>query len=58
LDDGQDLEILGFKEVIQNPKNIVAIEWPEKIKTLLPKKMLHIQLKHLEENKRELTFHT
>ena len=31
LESEKDLEGLGFKEIISNPKNIVAIEWPEKI---------------------------
>lgn len=29
---------LGFKELIDNPQNIVLIEWAEKIRRLLPKK--------------------
>lgn len=28
---------LGFKKIISEPKNIVAIEWPEKIKKIIPK---------------------
>jgi tRNA threonylcarbamoyladenosine biosynthesis protein TsaE len=28
----KDLDILGFDEIINNPKNIVLIEWPQKIK--------------------------
>lgn len=28
----KDLDILGFSEVLKNPKNIVLIEWPEMIK--------------------------
>jgi len=31
LKDERDLVSLGFKEIIKNPKNIAAIEWPEKI---------------------------
>jgi tRNA A37 threonylcarbamoyladenosine biosynthesis protein TsaE len=28
---------LGFDQIINNPKNIVAIEWGEKIKKIMPK---------------------
>lgn len=31
LDSSKDILDLGFKEIILNPENIVAIEWPEKI---------------------------
>ncbi len=46
---------LGFKEIISNPKNIVAIEWPEKITPLLPKSLIEIKFEHLEEDKRAVT---
>lgn len=49
---------LGFKEIILNPENIVAIEWPEKISKILPKETTVIVFEHLKENKRALTFYT
>lgn len=45
---------LGFKEIIANPKNIVAIEWPGIISKILPKKKISINFGHLEENRRSL----
>ncbi len=39
---------LGFREIISNPQNIVAIEWPEKIKKVMPKKIVKITFEHLE----------
>ena len=55
---------LGFKEIISNPKNIVAIEWSEKIsapgglasggKNLLPKNTIFIDFKFIDKNKREI----
>ena len=47
---------LGFKEIVSNPKNIVAIEWPEKIKKYLPKEAIKIKFKFIDEQTRELTF--
>jgi tRNA threonylcarbamoyladenosine biosynthesis protein TsaE len=47
---------LGFGEIISNPENIVAIEWPEKIKKLLPKNSIIIKLKFINQNKREILF--
>lgn len=45
---------LGFKEIISNPKNIVAIEWSEKIRKALPKSAIFIYFKFIDEDKREI----
>jgi tRNA threonylcarbamoyladenosine biosynthesis protein TsaE len=45
---------LGFKEIIKDPKNIVAIEWADKIKKILPKKILKIKFKILGKKEREI----
>lgn len=55
LENEKDLEVLGFKEILNNPENIIAIEWPEKISNILPQKVIEIKFKHLIENKRTLT---
>jgi tRNA threonylcarbamoyladenosine biosynthesis protein TsaE len=52
----KDILDLGFKEIISNPKNIVAIEWPKKIKKLLPKNTIYIDFKFINQNKREIIF--
>lgn len=52
----QDLLGLKFKEIISSPENIIAIEWPEKIKEILPKKFLRIKFKFIDKNKRKIIF--
>lgn len=32
LQSKKDLGVLGFDEILNNPKNIILIEWPERIK--------------------------
>lgn len=52
-------EIKGLKidEIIKDSKNIVAIEWPEKIKKILwIKKFMKIYFKFINENSREIIF--
>ena len=56
LEDEKEFEFFNFTEIISNPENIVAIEWPEKIVGLLPKEIIKIQFNHLQENKREIIF--
>lgn len=45
---------LGWREIISNPKNIIVIEWPEKIKKFLPKQTYFLNLKFINETQREI----
>ena len=54
LETQQDLEFLHFQEIISNPENIIAIEWPEKVAKLFPKDSISIRFNHLEENQRQI----
>jgi len=45
---------LGFKEIISDPKNIVAIEWADRIKKILPKKILVLKFDFINRNQREI----
>jgi tRNA threonylcarbamoyladenosine biosynthesis protein TsaE len=37
---------LDFRNILNNPENIVLIEWPEVIKKYLPKKTIWVKLAH------------
>ena len=54
LKDEEDLEALNFREMVENPENIIAIEWPERIKKVLPKEVISIVFKHFKDNKRNI----
>jgi tRNA threonylcarbamoyladenosine biosynthesis protein TsaE len=41
-----DLVALGIKENIANPKNIIIIEWAEKVKKILPSKIIWLKFEH------------
>ena len=56
FDKSEDILELNFKEIISNPENIVAIEWPEKVKKVLPKKIVKLSFKFVDESKREIKF--
>ena len=47
---------LDWKEIISNPKNIVVVEWPEKIKKFLPKQTMFLDFKFVNETQREISF--
>ena len=48
----KDILSLGFKEIIADPKNIVAIEWAERIKEILPKDKISLKFRFVDRDKR------
>ena len=50
----KDILELDFKEIISNPKNIIVIEWAEKIKSILPKDKIWIHFKIISNKEREI----
>jgi tRNA threonylcarbamoyladenosine biosynthesis protein TsaE len=56
INNPEEILELDFKEIILNPKNIVAIEWPEKIKNFLSKQTIFIDFKLVDETIRKIVF--
>jgi len=50
----EELLDIGLKEVISGPKNIVAIEWVERVKSVLPENFLKIKFDFIDDKKREI----
>ncbi len=48
----EEIIALGFKEMVN--KNFIAVEWPEKIKNILPEKTVFAFFKIIDRNKREI----
>lgn len=53
LESSDELLHLGWKEIISNPKNLILIEWPERVSDIMPEH-IKVKLTHLEENSREI----
>ena len=45
---------LGFKEIIRDKKNVVLIEWSDRIKNLLPPEAVILEFRFIDKNKREI----
>ena len=56
LKNPKELLDLGFKQILKNPQNIVAVEWAEKVKKILPESAIFIKFKFVSKNKREISF--
>lgn len=54
VENEKDLESVGIKEILHDQDAIVAIEWAEKMGSLLPKKRLEVYCKYLGNNVREI----
>src|SRR3989344_5759776 len=54
LRDHKDLGVLGIKEILNNPRNIVLIEWSDRVKKILSKKHIKIHIDHVERNTRKI----
>lgn len=51
-----ELLSLDFKDIIKNPRNLVAVEWADKVKSLMPKEAIWIKFEWAEEKERRITF--
>jgi tRNA threonylcarbamoyladenosine biosynthesis protein TsaE len=56
IESEKDVEGLGLRELLNDPQNIVAIEWPDKVKNILPENCISIYFKYVDEDKREINF--
>lgn len=55
LRDHRDLKILGIKEILNNPKNIILIEWSDRVEKILPKNHIKVHIDHINNNTRKIT---
>lgn len=56
LNNLEEIKALGIGEIWQDKKNILVIEWPEKIEKILPENKLVIRLKLLKNNTHEIIY--
>ena len=52
----KDLMDLDFKEILSQPQNIIAIEWADKVRRILPENIFWIEFQWIDDNKRRLIF--
>lgn len=53
LKNSEELAELGFDEIIKDKNNLTVIEWADKIKDLLPEKIIHIKFSLMPSSKNE-----
>ncbi len=55
MKDGHELEVLGWDELLNDPKNLIALEWPELVKEIVPDDAIQIAFAHVDENTRNVS---
>ncbi len=55
IEDPQELAVLHFEELLQEPRTLIMIEWPERMAPLLPFERYVMTLGHLSEDVRQVT---
>ncbi len=56
LDNAKDLAQLGFADLASDLSNIIAVEWPEIAKDILPKDFLKVEFEVVGQNSRRVIF--
>ena len=55
IEDPKEMLLLGFKGILKDPKNIIAIEWAEKIKKILPKNCITLNFDVVKRDNRKIS---
>ncbi len=50
----EDTKSLGLEEIFSDPQAIVAVEWAEKIRGILPQERVDIEFNYLDNKKRKI----
>lgn len=54
IKDSGELLSLGFEKIISNPKNIVVVEWADRIRKILPKETIWLNFKFINAKTRKI----
>lgn len=57
IDEPGDIDTFGHEEYLDDPNGIAVIEWPERLGAETPVEHLLINIEHLADTKRKLTFY-
>jgi tRNA threonylcarbamoyladenosine biosynthesis protein TsaE len=56
LESAHELEVLGFRTLLQDPGNLILLEWPEKVSEVVPSSARWIRFAHVDETNRVITY--
>ena len=56
LNGAHELEVLGWRELLREPGNLILLEWPEKVAGAIPAGAIHVSLTFVDENTRTISY--
>ncbi len=54
LEGEDDMKTLGWGELLKDPKNLIVIEWPERIESAVSKDAIRLTFEHVDETTRRI----
>lgn len=51
----EDILNLGWEEIIDDKQNVILVEWPEKIRDIIPPYAIWLNFESMDEKKRKIT---
>lgn len=51
----QDVLNLGWEEIVADKKNIVIVEWAERIKSIIPERAVWLKFEHIDGDQRKIS---
>lgn len=54
LNNQEDLIPLGWRDIVENPRNLILIEWADRVLAALPRSFILITFNHLNETSRSI----
>ena len=55
LEGAHQLEVLGWKEILADPSNLILVEWPEMVEGAIPEGTTKVRLEWISETERDIT---
>lgn len=56
LNGAHDLEVLGWRELLQESGDLIVVEWPEKVEGAIPQDAIRIALELSKDDSRTITY--
>ena len=56
LDKPEELANIGFFDLIKDNQNLIIVEWPEKVSSIMPEHTFRVNLFFVDENTRKISF--
>ena len=55
LNEGSEMNVLDWASTLASGQNLILLEWPEQVKEALPKNMVNITFKYIDEGVRQIS---